>query len=809
MSKRCLGCMELFRDDLQVCPYCGHVVGTRAEEAIHMDPGTLLHNRYIVGRVLGFGGFGVTYIGWDGKLQQKVAIKEYLPSEFSTRMPGCSAILVLNGDKGEQFHDGMKKFVEEARHLAKFQSEPGIVRVFDSFEENDTAYIIMEYLEGETLSKYLERVGTIPENEAVELLHPVMKSLEAVHAEGLIHRDIAPDNIFLTTKGEAKLIDFGASRYATVSHSRSLTVIVKPGYSPEEQYRSRSDQGPHTDVYSLAGTLYKMITGKTPPDALERRTQYETKNRDMLIPPHKLNKHISVNREVAILNAMNVRIEDRTPNILAFMKELDANPPAKRIYGKIKKLNFYTMPLWVKITVPTVLVCLMIFSGLMVTGVIDFSNFTEQLVVPQGVCIVPDVEGFQQDEAVKIIERENLQVKTAGTVESEYIPAGKIVLQDPMGGSYLKQFGAVHLTVSSGKQVVFGTMPHLIWDSLEDAREKLKSAGLGEPVIKEAFDEHVSLGHIIAQSISAGEQVEEGTIVELIVSKGPASFKLADVKNMELEDAQELLSAQGLLVTVEYEKNDKVAENKIISQNIAAGTDVKRGDEIKLKVSSGHETIDVVKVIDKPLEEAKKTLEKQGFTVKSLENYDDKVPAGCVISQAPGAGTKQLPGTEIILYVSKGAKPRGTAVADVIGMSSDNAKKTLEKQGFYVEIYLYHNSYVPAGTVYAQTPDAGVSKMPGATITIYVSRGEEIKTISVPNVLGLSLADAQERLISQDFQVKVYENYNSTVPEGQVYDQSPAAGPPETADGGGLFRKYAFEGRKSGCGGRGGRLRQI
>lgn len=274
--------MELFGDEFEICPHCGYIVGTHAEEAIHMEPGTILHDRYIIGKILGFGGFGITYIGWDGKLEQKVAIKEYLPGEFSTRMPGQSQVTVFNGEKSEQFHDGLKKFIDEAKRLAKFQNEPGIVKIFDSFEENETAYIIMEYLDGETLTGYLKREKTIPEDQAVNMLMPVMNSLQSVHAEGLLHRDIAPDNIFLTKTGEVKLIDFGASRYATTSHSRSLTVIIKPGFSPEEQYRSRGDQGPYTDVYAIAATLYKMITGKTPPDAMERRAKYENQNKDIL-----------------------------------------------------------------------------------------------------------------------------------------------------------------------------------------------------------------------------------------------------------------------------------------------------------------------------------------------------------------------------------------------------------------------------------------------------------------------------------------------------------------------------------------------
>ena len=280
--KLCLGCMEEYDDNLQFCPNCGYAENTEPENAMHMAPGSIILDRYIVGKVIGYGGFGVTYIGWDALLETKIAIKEYLPSEFSTRMVGQTDVTVFSGDKKEQFTDGMKKFVEEAKRLAKFHSVPGIVKIFDSFECNNTAYIIMELLEGETLADRLKRDKTISESETIEMMIPLIQSLSSIHEEGIIHRDIAPDNIFITKSGEVKLIDFGAARYATTSHSRSLTVIIKPGYSPEEQYRSRGDQGAHTDVYAVAATLYKMITGKTPPDAMERRARYENQNKDIL-----------------------------------------------------------------------------------------------------------------------------------------------------------------------------------------------------------------------------------------------------------------------------------------------------------------------------------------------------------------------------------------------------------------------------------------------------------------------------------------------------------------------------------------------
>ena len=218
--KRCMGCMEMYIDDVSVCPYCGYEENTNPEEAFHLMPGSIIGKRYVVGKVLGFGGFGVTYIGFDSLLEKKVAIKEYLPSEFATRVPSQTKVSIYAGEKTEQFGQGMARFVEEARKLAKFNETSEIVNVYDCILENETAYIIMELLEGESLKSYLERNKKLSVEEAEKIILPVFKSLHSVHEEGLIHRDIAPDNIFLTTDGRVKLLDFGAARYASATHSR-------------------------------------------------------------------------------------------------------------------------------------------------------------------------------------------------------------------------------------------------------------------------------------------------------------------------------------------------------------------------------------------------------------------------------------------------------------------------------------------------------------------------------------------------------------------------------------------------------------
>ena len=309
MKRRCMGCMKEYDAQYEVCPYCGYIHGTPPKEAYHITPGSILQGRYIIGRVLGFGGFGITYIAYDQVLQTRAAIKEYMPGEFSTRMPNQQMVTVYSGEREEQFREGMRKIIDEARRLAKFQDEPNIVHIYDCFEANNTAYIVMEYLEGESVKELLAREGKISTDQALDIVLKVAAALKKVHKEGIIHRDIAPDNIYILKNGDVKVLDFGAARYATTKHSKSLSVIIKPGYAPEEQYRSRGDQGPWTDVYALAATFYKMVTGVTPEDAMERSVK------DFLKKPTKLGASLPKSVETAIMNALNVRVEDRTQSM--------------------------------------------------------------------------------------------------------------------------------------------------------------------------------------------------------------------------------------------------------------------------------------------------------------------------------------------------------------------------------------------------------------------------------------------------------------------------------------------------------------
>lgn len=306
----CPGCMNEWAKPDQACPVCGFIRNKYERAARWLPLYTVLEHKIMIGKVIGEGGFGITYMGWDLNLQVRVAVKEYFPMGLATRETGqgrsCS-ISALPGVRRENYRQGLEKFMTEAQNLSKFYHLGGIVSVKDFFFANDTAYMVMEYVDGVTLGTYLKsHGGRLSEQEALTLLHPVMESLKVVHAAGIIHRDISPDNIMMTKDGRMKLIDFGAARFANGSNERSLTIILKHGYAPAEQYQSRGNQGPWTDVYAICATMYRMITGEVPPGAMDRLHE------DTLKEFRELGCKVSVKTAYAVLDkGMAIRVQDR------------------------------------------------------------------------------------------------------------------------------------------------------------------------------------------------------------------------------------------------------------------------------------------------------------------------------------------------------------------------------------------------------------------------------------------------------------------------------------------------------------------
>lgn len=298
------------------CAGCSFPTKSDNRPGVHLPPGTLLHGRYRAGRVLGQGGFGATYLGWDDRLRVKVAIKEFYPANLIARLPGGAAVSPFSDEHAETFAAGLAKFLEEARTLARLREVREIVGVQDFFEENGTAYLVMELLEGRTMKRYLADCGgRIDVKRTLSVVTPIAKALQAIHEQGLIHRDVSPDNIFLTNGGDRKLLDFGAARQ-TARPGAGLTVILKPGYAPPEQYSNEGRQGPWSDVYALCATIYLALTGRTPPDATARFMN------DKVPRPSELGAALPPGFERVLMSGLAMRWQDRPQSMKDLLRAM-------------------------------------------------------------------------------------------------------------------------------------------------------------------------------------------------------------------------------------------------------------------------------------------------------------------------------------------------------------------------------------------------------------------------------------------------------------------------------------------------------
>ena len=327
VNKLCFGCMKENENPGQRCSHCRfdikEYLNTCSARALR--PGTILNGQYLVGKVLGEGGFGITYLAMDLNLEIPVAIKEYFPAGLAVRDASerrITRISVLSGEKSEYYQQGLERFTEEAKSLIRFRFEEGIVQVSTLFYENGTAYMVMEYIHGKSLKQYLqEKNAPLTEAETFRIMMPILKMLEKVHEAGIIHRDISPDNIMLGENGKVYLIDFGAARMITGAETRSLEVVLKPGYTPFEQYHSRGKMGPWTDVYAVCATMYRMLSGKVPQEALSRLEEDEVEplwklaERKEILP-------VSKRLSLVIEKGMSLKREDRYPGINELLKDL-------------------------------------------------------------------------------------------------------------------------------------------------------------------------------------------------------------------------------------------------------------------------------------------------------------------------------------------------------------------------------------------------------------------------------------------------------------------------------------------------------
>ena len=313
-------CHSCFRDvdvHKDVCPYCGSLISNVAKQPIYLPPGTVLQERYILGDVIKAGGFGLIYKAWDSKLETIVAVKEFFATSLVSRAAGTKDVIV--NKKGiEEFAYRKARFLAEARSMAKFGNSKYIPNVFEFFEENGTAYIVMELLSGVDLQDYMRSAQKMDVDFAIFITNQIGNALKMLHKEDIIHRDVAPDNIYIKSAKDLSviLLDLGAAKLADAKED-VVDIILKPGYSPIEQYEKNMEIGPWSDVYALGATLYVMLTGIKPGESTNRRIE------DCVVPPHELDATIPENLSYAVMKAMALDKHMRFKNIDEFLQAVN------------------------------------------------------------------------------------------------------------------------------------------------------------------------------------------------------------------------------------------------------------------------------------------------------------------------------------------------------------------------------------------------------------------------------------------------------------------------------------------------------
>lgn len=323
IGKICLRCMRI-SDEAEICPHCGREKSGQLTWSKALAPGTVLNNKILIGNILGKGGYGITYIGYDMLLEYRVAVKEFFPDEMVDRDPDGSTVMVLDEVNGEEYQKETTAYLREARVLAEFSKFPGIVSIKDLFYQNNTGYLIMEFLEDGNLRKYIDNHGGwLGVEEALELMEPVISILGRLHKAGLIHRDISPDNIMMDEDGKVKLIDFGGSKKLGINNQQVF--LGKWGFAPLEQMLSKiSEQGPWTDIYGICATLYCMMTGDVP------QASYERNEKDELV--NIVDYTITIDKKVAraIMKGLSMDPSMRQQSIDELYKDLYGYAPEEK-----------------------------------------------------------------------------------------------------------------------------------------------------------------------------------------------------------------------------------------------------------------------------------------------------------------------------------------------------------------------------------------------------------------------------------------------------------------------------------------------
>lgn len=675
--KFCYHCMsQISNDKASTCPVCGKSLDPEEQKSRFLKPGTVLAGKFIVGYHLGSGGFGNTYIGWDQILQRKVAIKEFYPEQYCGRGQDGRTVVVTDERLISRYQRGLQQFLVEARNVAALHDVQGVVEISNFFEENGTGYIIMEYLEGMDVKTILQKSGNKKDYEwSRRVILTVLYTLKEVHKRGVLHRDIAPDNIFVTKEGIVKLIDFGAAKNVTVMDS-SKDVWLKAGYAPIEQYRNTFEQGPYTDLYAVAALFYRMLTGQKPVPAIDRL------EKDPLVPLSDMGISIPQQAEMAIMVCLNIMPEYRLQSAEEFMEALDGKffipvyeptwiLPKEKPKGIKAKIG--ALPVGAKVVLCLLGIALIGGTGIGVMSA--FNNQTQTSMENVQQVLMVDLKGKTSEEAEKEVEKLNrdygwdLKVDTSatvfdpskevGTVSEQSVPAGTVLYDASENAEQQAKAADLAYTNNGLHTQVSGTIKLILYS---------RSIRYGELKGMDAYT--------IAKKM--GLDTKDKTRFIAKESGGKKYYDLLSLQtSSEKVTSGEINKAKNRDKTFEYSDDLKIyyyMTDFFYWKQLPDFTGYQRVDMIPKQQLYRYSDENKKKKVGKKSIERSSILDKNYYTLKGVHEVGD------IVGQTVAAGKKydeSNPGDTILKIKAIGK------VFDYEGKTAEEFIEELEKENFY------------------------------------------------------------------------------------------------------------------------------
>lgn len=644
----CMNCFREIDDHATKCPYCGYDVNTPAIRPYDLSPDTILQGRFFVGRVIGTSATETTYRGYDLVLNTIVAIKEYFPLKYATRAPKTLNLIVYpSEEKKKAFEEGLLRFSNQRQIMARLEGLSSVAQIHQTFEENNTSYITMDYFSGETLASKLEQ-GPLSIDETLSIIQELLDSIEGMHKKNIVHLDLKPEHIILNANNHVSLIGLSQSQY--INDTQTPCIPSSP-YAPIELYKNNVKKGPYNDIYEIGAIMYEMLSGIKVSDARLR-----DKN-DTLKSLRDLGLNIPRRYDISILRALNMNYQYRYPSISDFRDSLFSTSTLTTMLFSPKEEEERLIPRPLKIISPIIIITTLVFALLVSQGYIHNPLDTNgEVQLEAGMTRVPNLINTNVKDAIKQLEDDDLDYVITGREDSKTVPKDMILKQSVTQGSVVKKNTKVELTVSKGGKTII--LPYVTGVSIKDAKKKLKDAGVKRMKINKAPSNTFKKGTVANINAVEGQDFDTSSLLLIVESEGisesSTKVKAPDLYGRNIKTLTGVMREKGLTLNVtEYKNDDSMPAGRILTQETKPNTKISKGSTIDVVVSAGPQQSVVPNVLYMSEAEAIQSLTDHGLKVSVSKESTNKMPAGIVMRQSVQDGTSITSGTQIAITVSQ------------------------------------------------------------------------------------------------------------------------------------------------------------